>query len=469
MKKKINRQLIFISVLAVGITLLMMAAVFYRIFQIQVIEDLRLFTHALAQSGETELVMLSADRMEENAQEEVSGTVEPEKEMSGANVSETDKADRIGDSVRITLISAAGQVLYDSNASTGGMDNHAERPEVRDALKNGEGYSIRQSSTMRKNTFYYTMCLEDGNVLRVAREAHSLWSILYRSVPALMAAVCALLALCMFLSHYLTKSLLMPIERMAADMDCMEEQDVYEELRPFSRTIRRQHEAILKNADVRQEFSANVSHELKTPLTAISGYSELIGNGMASGPDVLRFAAEIHKSANRLLMLIDDTIRLSELDTSDKQIPFEKIDLYVIVKNCAEMLQFKAEERNVRLTVDGGACVIEGDRQMLEELVYNLCDNAVCYNNPGGSVMITVRREEGKKMLRVKDTGIGIPEEHQERIFERFYRVDKSRSKSTGGTGLGLAIVKHIVAVHHAQMTLYSEPGKGTEIGIVFE
>lgn len=266
-------------------------------------------------------------------------------------------------------------------------------------------------------------------------------------------------------------------KRMAAgDYDYRARQVSNDELGQLTLDFNHMAEALEENINkledeiqAKEDFVGAFAHELKTPLTAISGYSELIGNGMASGPDVLRFAAEIHKSANRLLMLIDDTIRLSELDTSDKQIPFEKIDLYVIVKNCAEMLQFKAEERNVRLTVDGGACVIEGDRQMLEELVYNLCDNAVCYNNPGGSVMITVRREEGKKMLRVKDTGIGIPEEHQERIFERFYRVDKSRSKSTGGTGLGLAIVKHIVAVHHAQMTLYSEPGKGTEIGIVFE
>lgn len=465
MKKKINGQLIFISVLAVGITLLLMTAVFYRIFQIQVLEDLRLFAHALAQSGKTDMVVLGAGGTEGMSEEIFSDISGFETDIAKTDIPETDV---IGDSVRITLIGSAGQVLYDSNASIGGMDNHARRPEVKEALANGEGYSIRQSSTMQKNTFYYTMRLEDGNVLRVAREAHSLWSILYSSVPAIMVAVCALLGVCMLLSHYLTKSLLAPIERMAADMDCMEEQDVYEELRPFSQTIRRQHEAILNSANVRQEFSANVSHELKTPLTAISGYSELIGNGMASGQDVLRFAAEIHKSANRLLMLIDDTIRLSELDASDKQIPFEKIDLYTIVKNCAEMLQFKAEERCIELAVEGSGCIVEGDRQMLEELVYNLCDNAVCYNNPGGSVKITVGWEKGRKILRVKDTGIGIPKEHQERIFERFYRVDKSRSKSTGGTGLGLAIVKHIVAVHHAQMTLYSEQGQGTEIVIVF-
>lgn len=429
-KKKINRQLLFISTLAAAITLLLMVAVFYHIFQTQVMEDLRLLAHVLAQSS----IVEQADE----------------------------------DSVRITVISPEGQVVYDSNAQSDAMDNHAARPEVREAFTHGEGHSIRRSATMQKNTFYYTMALTDGSVLRVAREAHSIWSILYRSLPALIAALGGLIGLCFLLSRYLTDSLLEPIERMVADMDCIEEADVYEELAPFAETIRQQHDAILGNARMRQEFSANVSHELKTPLTAISGYSELIESGMASGADAVRFAAEIHRSANRLLMLIDDTIRLSELDSSTLQIPFEWVDLNEIVRNSVEMLQFKAQEREVALYVEGEACRMQGDRQLLEELVYNLCDNAVCYNNVGGSVHVSIKHGKEGIVLAVQDTGIGIPREHQERIFERFYRVDKSRSKSTGGTGLGLAIVKHIVAVHHAQISLTSEMGKGTRIVIIF-
>lgn len=462
MKKKINRQLIFISVLAVGITLLMMAAVFYRIFQIQVIEDLRLFTHALAQSGETELVMLSADRMEENAQEEVSGTVEPEKEMSGANVSETDKADRIGDSVRITLISAAGQVLYDSNASTGGMDNHAERPEVRDVLKNGEGYSIRQSSTMRKNTFYYTMRLEDGNVLRVAREAHSLWSILYRSVPALMAAVCALLALCMFLSHYLTKSLLMPIERMAADMDCMEEQDVYEELRPFSRTIRRQHEAILKNADVRQEFSANVSHELKTPLTAIIGYADMLRSRKLDEEKSLLSANYIYTEGKRLEAM---SIRLLDIMvTRHGQAQFQEVQAENLFLYLRDM--FKTNE-SMQFVYSYDKAVVWVESNLIITVLINLLDNACKASEPGSLIEVMGSSGEEGYRFTIKDHGMGIPEKELAKITKAFYMVDKSRSRSRNGAGLGLALCTEILSLHGSSLEIASRVGEGTSISFV--
>ncbi len=449
MKKKINRRLMFISSMAVVITFLSMAAVFYRIYQEQVLDDLRVYAYALSDGA-------------------AAGVAQDMTAAEKGSYGENGGSGGISDPVRVTVINPEGMVLYDSNADAGRMDNHADRPEIQEAFECGEGSSIRQSSTMKKNTFYYTLLLQDGNVLRVAKEAHSIWSILYSSMPVIFLSVCALILLCMLVSHYLTGSLLAPIEKIAANMDNIEDNDIYEELVPFAETIRKQHETILHNASMRQEFSANVSHELKTPLTAISGYSELIGNGMASGDDVLRFADEIHKSANRLLTLIDDTIRLSELDVIDKNIPFEDIDLYEIAKDNVEMLQLRAEDRSVLLSVEGGSCPMKGDRQMIEELVYNLCDNAINYNNAGGTVTVSAQKEEGRPVLRVRDTGIGIPEEYQERIFERFYRVDKSRSKSTGGTGLGLAIVKHIVAVHHAEIFLNSKVGKGTEFKIVF-
>ena len=231
-------------------------------------------------------------------------------------------------------------------------------------------------------------------------------------------------------------------------------------------TERAQREAL------RREFSANVSHELKTPLTSISGYAELIETGMASDEDVVRFARGIHNSANRLLTLINDIIRLSELDSGEAEEPFETLNLFELAENCTEMLQMNAEKHDVKITAVGEEGYIKGNRQMVEELLYNLCDNAIRYNNAGGSVTVSVKREDahdcGHVILSVKDTGIGIPEEHRERIFERFYRVDKSRSKSTGGTGLGLAIVKHIVAKHDAVMELDSEVGRGTEIRVIF-
>lgn len=438
MKKKINRQLMLISSLAVVITLLLMTAVFYRILQAQVIEDLKVYANMLAQSD-------ILDRLQD------------------------DSADLSKDNMRITVIRADGSVLYDSDADVETMDNHLERPEVKEALEYGEGHCVRQSSTMKMNTFYYTVLLQDGSILRVARESHSIWSILYQSLPVFLITLIALPVVCLILSRYLTQSLVSPIEQMAADMDHIEEANVYEELVPFAETIKEQHDAILSNANMRQEFTANVSHELKTPLAAISGYSELIENGMASGPDVVRFAAGIHQSANRLLTLINDIIRLSELDVMKEEEPFEEVNLYELARDSVEMLQVRAEERDVILTMEGNPCLIQGNKQMIEELIYNLCDNAICYNNIGGSVRVSVGNQEDKVVLRVQDTGIGIPKESQERIFERFYRVDKSRSKSTGGTGLGLAIVKHIVAVHGAQISLVSEVGKGTDITVTFD
>ncbi len=437
MKKKINRQLMIIAALAVIGMLFFMSVGFYRIFQSQVMEDLKNYADVLSKS----------DILQEP---------------------EVKRYDFEKDNVRTTVVTPEGQVIYDSNANVGEMDNHAGRPEIKEALEKGEGQSIRRSSTMQRNTYYYTVRMEDGNVLRVARESHSIWSILYRSLPVMAVMIVGLMAVCLLLSHYLTKSIVSPIEQMAADMNHIEESNVYEELAPFAATIRQQHEAILANANMRQEFTANVSHELKTPLTAISGYSELIENGMASGQDAIRFAAGIHQSAKRLLTLINDIIKLSELDVMEPEIAFESINLYELAQDTVEMMQMRAEDRSVILSMTGSPCTIQGDKQMIEELIYNLCDNAIAYNNIGGMVDVCVGKAGEKVFLRVKDTGIGISKEHQERIFERFYRVDKSRSKSTGGTGLGLAIVKHIVAVHNAQLQLESEPGKGTEVTVIF-
>lgn len=442
MKRKINQQFVLISLLAVTVTFFLMTVVFYHILQVQVMDDLKTYAHLLDGIG---IEKISTEKIR---QQNLSQGVE---------------------NIRTTIIDPEGNVLYDNEADKEEMDNHAGRPEVWDALQYGEGQSVRQSATVNQDTFYYTLRLEDGNILRVARESHNIWSILSHSFPVLLLAILLLLTACLVLSHYLTQSLIRPIERMASDMGHMGETDIYEELIPFAETIRDQHEAILNNANVRQEFTANVSHELKTPLAVISGYSELIENGMATGQDAVRFAAGIHQSANRLLTLINDTIRLSEMDVLTQELSVESLNLYELAGDSVNMLQLRAEEREVLLKMEGTPCFIRGDKQMIEELIYNLCDNAISYNNTGGSVCVSVTEEEKRCVLLVQDTGIGIPKEHQERIFERFYRVDKSRSKSTGGTGLGLAIVKHIVAMHKAELSLVSEVGVGTKITVMFE
>lgn len=213
----------------------------------------------------------------------------------------------------------------------------------------------------------------------------------------------------------------------------------------------------------RREFSANVSHELKTPLQSIIGSAELLENNLVKPEDVPRFIGHIHKEAARLVNLIEDIIRLSQLD-EDVAIPTEEVELLALSGEVAATLQNAAAAKNVTVDISGDPCVVNGVRRLLHEIVYNLCDNAIKYNIPGGKVNIHIKN----RTLSVSDTGIGIPPEHIDRVFERFYRVDKSHSKQSGGTGLGLSIVKHAVQYHNAKLDLVSSPGKGTAITIQF-
>lgn len=217
----------------------------------------------------------------------------------------------------------------------------------------------------------------------------------------------------------------------------------------------------------RREFTANVSHELKTPLQGIIGSAELIENGMVRPDDLPRFVGHIHAEAARLVTLIDDIIRLSQLDEGDAM-PTEPVDLLAVSQEAAENLHDAAAARNVTVSVTGQPAVLPGVRRLIYEIVYNLCDNAIKYNRDGGRVDVTVAADAGGSSITVADTGIGIAPEHQARVFERFYRVDKSRSKASGGTGLGLSIVKHAVQYHHGRIELESTPGTGTIIRVVF-
>ena len=217
----------------------------------------------------------------------------------------------------------------------------------------------------------------------------------------------------------------------------------------------------------RREFTANVSHELKTPLQGIIGSAELIENGMVKPEDLPRFVGHIHAEAARLVTLIDDIIRLSQLDEGDAM-PTEPVDLLAVSQEAAENLHDAAAARNVTVCVTGQPAVLPGVRRLIYEIVYNLCDNAIKYNRDGGRVDVTVAADAGGSSITVADTGIGIAPEHQARVFERFYRVDKSHSKASGGTGLGLSIVKHAVQYHHGRIELESTPGTGTTIRVVF-
>ena len=369
--------------------------------------------------------------------------------------------------LRITVVDADGQVIYDTNTDINTLDNHRDRPEIADAFDSGKGQSIRTSSTINSSNYYYAIRLSDGRVLRVAKETSSIVNIFTQVLPVIMLIIIVLSILSFYVSHYLTRSLVKPIEQMASNLDHLEYVDTYKELEPFINLIREQHEDILNAARMRQEFTANVSHELKTPLTSISGYSELIENGMAGEENVARFAGEIRQSAGRLISLINDIIELAELDgNKDNKIVFEDVNLYEIAVTTIHMLSPVAEKRNIHFRLSGDEYVVKGNKDMLEEVTYNLCDNAIRYNNDGGNIWIEI--DAKNHTMSVRDDGIGISEENKARVFERFFRVDKSRSKKTGGTGLGLAIVKHIVELHDARIILESEEGEGTCITVVF-
>lgn len=438
MKRKINARFVLLTVMSVVLTLILATMAYYELFKKEVLADLRSYTYVLQHA-----------RVFDNITE-----------VQEYTLSDTD--------VRITLVDPDGSVQYDNQADAADMDNHENRPEIAEALKKGYGEAIRHSDTIDRSLFYYALRLDNGSVLRVGKESGSIWSVFASIFPWIVGIGFLLIEIGLILSHYLTLQLLEPIERMANDMDHLDSMTVYKEMIPFTTKIRKQHEDIIKNAKMRQDFTANVSHELKTPLTSISGYSELIENGMATDADVVRFAAEIHKNSMRLLTLINDIIRLSELDVSEQTLMTQEVDLYEIAKTCVNMLQINGEKHDVSINLYGTSCIINANREMMEELVYNLCDNAIRYNNAGGSVSVWVTREKEHVVLAVNDTGIGIPKEDQERIFERFYRVDKSRSKSTGGTGLGLAIVKHIVEQHGAKLEVESRLGEGTQIRVIF-
>ncbi len=219
---------------------------------------------------------------------------------------------------------------------------------------------------------------------------------------------------------------------------------------------------------LRKEFSANVSHELKTPLTSISGYAEIMKSGMVNREDMIVFSERIYKEASRMITLIDDIIKLSKLDEDSVEVEHENVDLYELSSDIVERLGMSARKRSVCVELDGEPVVLYGVKQVLDEMIFNLCENAIKYNVPDGKVSLWVgNTPEGVKII-VEDTGIGIPKDQQERVFERFYRVDKSHSKETGGTGLGLSIVKHGAILHHAQIKVDSEIGKGTKMEVIF-
>ena len=481
---------------------------------------------------------------------------------------------------RFTLVSADGEVLYDSQATASDMENHLDREEITEALENGSGSSARYSSTLTERTFYEATRLQNGNVLRISVSQVTVGALILGMLPAIVAIILISAVVALVLSHKMAKDIVKPLNEL--DLENPAENETYEELTPILTKINKQHKQITrqirelkqksdefeqitasmneglvlldkkgmvlsinaaakklfsanetavgrdfltldrstdmsraiekaldgKRAEFREErngseyqfvinrtesdgktvgvvilcfdvtetafaernrkeFTANVSHELKTPLQSIIGSAELLENGLVKSEDMGRFVGNIKNEATRLVSLINDIIRLSQLDENSEP-AIESVDLYDVAKEVVEVLTVSAAKKQVELQLNGESCVMNGIRRYLYEIIYNLCDNAIRYNKDGGKVTIDLKNKDVNIILSVSDTGIGIPAEHHSRIFERFYRVDKSHSKETGGTGLGLSIVKHAVAYHGGKVTLDSKVGKGTTITVEF-
>lgn len=482
---------------------------------------------------------------------------------------------------RITLIAPDGTVIADTVADAESLENHGSREEVKLAIQNGSGTSLRYSNTLTERIVYYAVKMEDGNILRISTRYHTVIIVLLGLIQPIAFVVLIALLISLWLCHRVSVKLIEPIN--ALDLEHPENNEIYDELTPLLKKIANQRKTIdkqLKDAikmqeefklitenmnegflvidkemriltynssamkfldiseigsenilsvnrskefrkmlervlsgeryeseteaeesccrfianpvfaedqvigavivildvtesvnreKLRREFTSNVSHELKTPLTSISGFAEIMKNGDTPDEMVVDFSSAIYDEAQRLISLVADIMQISELD--EKSVVYEKetVDLYVLSLEIAERLHSEADKKNVKINVIGDTAEVIGVRKILDEMIYNLCDNAVKYNKNNGVVDIIVNSSDGKVKLIVRDTGIGIPLSQQDRVFERFYRVDKARSKAIGGTGLGLAIVKHGAMYHNAEIRLESKENEGTSVSISFQ
>lgn len=478
---------------------------------------------------------------------------------------------------RITLIAPDGTVLFDNKETQEPLDNHLERPEIKEALDKGSGSSQRSSDTLKQSIYYYAYRLEDGSIIRVSSTIKSIFTAMANSIVLLVLLIIIMSIVTRFISKKMTENLLEPINQL--DLEHPDMAGVYPELRPLVLRVGEQNNKIQKQLDeleerqlettfflenmeegiilldpelnittvnasaimtlgarplyyvgknlfqlsrnltiyqaaqkalegeyqdilldldnkkiqlhsspiwddgvvvgaicflldvtkqenvnqMRRDFSARVSHELKTPLTSISGYAEMMKSGIAKEEDLKRFSAKIYEEAQRLLELINDIMRISQLDEEALPVPFQPVDFYEILGDTVERLEPLAKEKGITLVLEGESLWLDGIPQLLHEISFNLIDNAIKYSKDG-TVSIRLTKEKDFAKLTVSDQGIGIDKEHQDHVFERFYREDSSHSKATGGTGLGLAIVKHGVKHHKGTIKLESEKGEGTDI-----
>ncbi len=374
--------------------------------------------------------------------------------------------DNVQQNTRVTVINPEGTVQYDSKDDELTLANHKNRTEVKEALLHGEGRDVRVSDTIKERSIYYALLLEDGNVLRVSRTVDNVFPMFIQVLPYMTVIAVVMICFAIVLARWQTARLIRPINEL--DLNEPLKNNIYDELTPLLESIDKQNKEKDAVAQMRKEFSANVSHELKTPLTSISGYAEIMKSGLVKPEDMPKFSERIYDEASRLITLVEDIIKLSRLDEERVEIEKEDVDLFELARDVCGRLALPAEKKHVRIEVTGESTICYGVRPVLQEMIYNICANGIKYNKEGGKLKVWVGNTLSGKKVIIRDTGIGIPQEDIERIFERFYRVDKSHSKQSGGTGLGLSIVKHGAALHQAEVNVESELGKGTKMELVF-
>ena len=381
-----------------------------------------------------------------------------------------DKLKNLDTKNRITLIDESGNVLFDNIFEPSTLKNHSTREDFSLAIQNGSSTVSRLSETKEKKYLYYSKKLPDGNVLRLACSQHSVWTLIFGmswifAVLFLTAVIVSAVS-----ARIASRRIVEPLNRI--DLENPDEKSVYEELTPFIKRIIRENEEKAQREKMRQEFSANVSHELKTPLTSILGFAELLKDGISDEKIVQDFSKTIYDETTRMIKLVSDIIKLSRLDEKSIELEKEDVSLKEVALDALESLKTVAAKKDIEVEISGESGVIFAVRPVIYEMVYNLIENGIKYNKAGGHVKVNVSTSDSDKdsniCLTVKDNGIGIPKNQINRVFERFYRVDKRRSKKTGGTGLGLSIVKHAAKYHNASVSVDSEEGMGSVFTVTF-
>ncbi len=387
---------------------------------------------------------------------------------------------------RVTLVDTDGTVLYDSDESPALLPNHKDRPEIEQAFETGSGSSERSSTTLGEVMLYEAKQLEDGRVVRLAQAQSGYVTVLLSVIGPIVCMAAACIVALYFAARCESRAIIEPLQQVDLDHPKRNAQNAYAEMVPMLERIetqrqelKRQMKVLADNDRMRREFTANVTHELKTPLTTISGYAELIENGLVANDDDLRdFGGRIHSEAVRLASLVSDILTLSSLDEAehgDAEVSKsvlgqnEPIDLARAADSVCQRLEPVAGDARVHLVSQLAPAIVVGVPRLIDELIYNLASNAIRYNREDGSVTVSCGTDgQERPFVCVSDTGIGIAAEEQAKVFERFYRVDKSRSKARGGTGLGLAIVKHAAVFHGAMIDVKSQLGQGTTITVTF-